>query len=57
MLSCKISSLSPAAKLHIVIVAVAAQYLSNSTAALFAMWKHALDKLKLLIKAIEIKLI
>lgn len=46
MLSCKISSLSPAAKLHIVIEAVAAQSLSNTGS--FAMWKFTLDKLKLL---------
>lgn len=53
MLSYKISSLSPAAKLHIVIAAVAAQCLSTTTAAFFAMWKFTLDKPKLLVKAIE----
>lgn len=46
MLSCKISSLSPAAKLHIAIVAVAAHCLSTTTAVLFAMWKFTLDKPK-----------
>lgn len=48
MLSCRISSLPPAAKLHIVIGAVAAQCLSTTTVALFAMWKFTLDKPKLL---------
>lgn len=48
MLSCEISSLSPAAKLHTVIGAVAAQCLSTTTAALFAMWKFTLDKPKLI---------
>lgn len=41
------SSLSPAAKLHIAIGAVTAQCLSTTTAALFAMWKFSLDKPKL----------
>lgn len=48
MLSCKISSLSPAAKLHTVIGAVAEQRLCTTIAALFAMRKFTLDKPKLL---------
>lgn len=47
-LSCKIISLSPAAKLHLEIVAVAAERLSSATAALFAVQKFPLDKPKLL---------
>lgn len=57
MLSCEIISLSPAAKLHTAMGAVAAPWLSTTAAAaaaaLFAMWQFTLDKPKLLVKAIE----
>lgn len=42
MLSRTISSLSPAAKLHTEIGAVAAHCLSTTTVAFFAMWKFTL---------------
>lgn len=51
MLSCTISLLSPAAKLHAVMGAVAALSLSTTTVAPFAMWKFTLDKPKLLARS------